>query len=184
MTRKQIMRRELTGVAVASVLVLTVVGWLTAAAQQPATSQAAPEQPTQETILEELLKERPTNAPISPMVPGQADQPAEVAATQPAHPEMSAGRLLPDGFIISKRTGRLVRQGPWWVFAFESDGKAMQDPPMRLLPCRWLEHMEAASGGGTRGVRFVVTGRVTAYRGLNYLLCENVLIVHDMGNFK
>ena len=184
MTREQTKRRELAGVAVTSVLVLTAVGWLSAAAQQPSTSQAAPEQPTQETILEELLKDRPTNAPISPTVPGRADEPAEVAATQPADTGVSAGHLLPDGYIISKRTGRLVREGQWWVFAFESDGKPMQDPPMRLLPCKWLEHMESASAGGTRGVRFIVTGRVTAYRGLNYLLCENVLIVHDMGNFE
>jgi len=184
MTPKQIMRRELTGAAVTSALILTVASWLSAAAQEPTTSQAAGEQPTQETILEELLKDRPINAPISPTVPGQAPAPAEVAATQPAETELSAGYLLPDGYIVSKRTGRLVREAAWWVFRFESDGKAMQDPPMRLLPCKWLEHMESASAGGTRGVRFVVTGRVTAYRGLNYLLCENVLIVHDMGNFK
>ena len=184
MKRKQTLQGGLIGVTVSSVLILTAAGWLSAAAQQPATSQAAPEQPTQETILEELLKDRPTNAPISPTVPGRAPEPAEVAATQPAETGVSAGHLLPDGYIISKRMGRLVREGAWWVFAFESDGKAMQDPPMRLLPCKWLEHMESASGGGTRGVRFIVTGRVTAYRGMNYLLSENVLIVHNMGNFK
>ena len=184
MTRKQTMRRELVGVAVTSALVLTVAGWLSAAAQEPATSQAAPEQPTQETILEELLKDRPTNAPISPTVPGQSPESAEAGTTEPAETEPSAGYLLPDGYIISKRMGRLVREGTWWVFAFESDGKAMQDPPMRLLPCKWLEHMESASAGSTRSVRFIVTGRVTAYRGMNYLLCENVLIVHDLGNFK
>ena len=42
----------------------------------------------------------------------------------------------------------------------------------------------AVSGGGTRGVVFVVSGEITDYHGSNYLLLRKVLVRRDMGNFR
>ncbi|MFQ6048067.1 MAG: hypothetical protein ACE5K7_01730 [Phycisphaerae bacterium] len=168
-----VMRSEVGGVA----------AWAQGAAETQPAKRTETKQPAPEQVLEELLRERPTNAPIGPSIPGEPAGP-RAAPVGSVAAEARSRPLLPDGQMIARRTGRLVREGQWWLFCFESDGKALQDPPMRLLPCRWLEHMEAASAGGTRSVRFIVTGRVTAYHGLNYLLPENVLIVHDLGNLK
>lgn len=170
---------------VALVLVLAMVGGRgpLVLAQEVPTTQPTSGQPTPEQILEELRREPTTSGPIMPSVPGRL--PVSLPGDRPM-PAAAAGEgpLLPDGHIIARRRGRLVRQGVWWSFTFESDGKARQDPPMRLLPCKQLELMEATSAGGTRNVVFVVTGRVTSYHGGNYLLPEVFWIVYDMGNFE
>jgi hypothetical protein len=184
MCRIRLVTSILTCAAISGAILLLAGPRPAALAQQaPTTEPSTPPQtqPQPEQVLQELLMEPPTNAPIAPTIPGM---PAEAPPGPSAEEAPGGGRLLPDGYIIAKRTGRLVQQGQWWLFAFEADGKPMQDPPMRMLPCRWLEHMEAASAGGTRSVLFIVTGRVTAYHGANYLLPENVLIVHDLGNFQ
>jgi len=152
-------------------------------AQDASTTRPTAGQPTPEQILEELRRQPITSGPIMHSVPG-----GRVMSPPGDRPSLPAAAgeepLLPDGYVIAKRRGRIVRQGQWWSFAFESDGKARQDPPMRLLPCRQLELMEATSAGGTRNVVFVVTGRVTSYHGGNYLLPEVFWIVYDMGNFE
>ncbi len=61
---------------------------------------------------------------------------------------------------------------------------AEPERPIRLLPDRLLETMEATSVGGTRPMMFTVIGRVTEYRGMNYLLVENVTIKRDHGNLS
>ena len=176
MTTKRQFISLMTTLAVAA----AVLGVHHATAQTPA-AQTPTTQPSQQDVLREMLRNRSVTAPIMPIAPGEAPAttPEPTAATtQPAQ------KLLPDGTMVVRRTGRLVRQGQWWLFTFESDGKALDDPPMRILPCKWLEEMEVVTGNGTRSTRFIVTGRVTDYRGSNYLLPENVLVVSDMGNFQ
>jgi len=93
-------------------------------------------------------------------------------------------RLLPDGYRLVDRPGRLQREGDFWVLAFESRSTKEAEAPLRLLPNRSLEDMEIASAGGTRPVVFIVSGEITEYHGVNYLMIQKILIRPNMGNLR
>ncbi len=100
-------------------------------------------------------------------------------AIAPAKP-----RLLPDGYRLVDRPGRLAQVSDYWVFSFESRGRGTPEMPIRLLPNRLLEDMEEFSAGGTKDIVFVVSGQVTEYRGVNYLLIQKLLTRPSVGNLK
>jgi len=85
--------------------------------------------------------------------------------------------LMHEGSFIVDRTGRLTRtaDGQQWELTFEADGRAMQDPPMLILPNLNLMKMETTVADNNRDVRFLVTGVVTEYKGRNYILLEKVV---------
>jgi hypothetical protein len=156
--------------------------------QPPATSAPAddqsdarsPRQPSVEAVLEEFQKQRPKAEPLLPST--GADE-----ASIPATTESAAGAAhmrFPDGYFLVDRTGRLVRDGSWWVFVFVSDNNPDQspDPPMKLLPNRMLERMVRESQDGTETVYFIVSGEVTDFMGENYLLLRKLLRKRDLGN--
>ncbi|HVP11521.1 MAG TPA: hypothetical protein VMV94_10080 [Phycisphaerae bacterium] len=93
-------------------------------------------------------------------------------------------KLMPDGYRIVDRPGRLTREGDYWIFSFESRGRGETELPIRLLPNRLLEDMEMASSAGSKEVVFVVSGEVTEYHGVNYLLIQKLLTRPDLGNLK
>ena len=88
-------------------------------------------------------------------------------------------KLLPEGHYLADRRGRLVSIGDNWMFVFEADGKALADPPIKLMPNRWLEKMESDVAASHETVVFRVSGEVTAYRGQNFLLLRKVLIERE-----
>jgi len=92
--------------------------------------------------------------------------------------------LLPDGYRIVDRPGRLVLQEDHFVFAFESRSQGTPERPIRLLPNRLLEDMEIVSAGGSKPVVFVISGEVTEYHGMNYLLVQKLLTRPELGNIK
>jgi len=96
----------------------------------------------------------------------------------------AAKKLLPDGSRIVDRPGRLTREGNYFTLSFESRGQGAPEMPIRLLPNRLLEDMEIVSAGGTKSIVFVVSGEVTEYRGVNYLLVQMLLVRPDLGNLK
>lgn len=108
-----------------------------------------------------------------------ASNPDDRNAIQPA-----AHKLLPDGSRIVDRPGRLTSEGEYFTFSFESRGRGAPEMPIRLLPNRLLEDMEIASAGGTKHIVFVVSGEVTEYRGVNYLLVQKLLARPNVGNLK
>jgi hypothetical protein len=63
-------------------------------------------------------------------------------------------------------------------FVFDSDGTAMQDPPMIILPNLTLVQMENATQGA-RDRKFRVTGMVTEYRGRNCILMDKAVPVAE-----
>jgi hypothetical protein len=89
-----------------------------------------------------------------------------------------------EGQMIWSRTGHLVKDDKTgqFLFAFDSDGKKMADPPMTLLPSHLLMSMEDASEKGTRPVKFKVSGMVTEYRGKNFLLIQSMQAVRDFNS--
>ena len=94
------------------------------------------------------------------------------------------GRLLPEGYHLVDRPGRLVKSAQEWTFVFEERSKGPPEPSITLQRNQQLETMEGISEGGARNVVFVVSGTVQVYHGENYLLVDNVLIRPDLGNLK
>ncbi len=86
--------------------------------------------------------------------------------------------MYSEGTFIFDRVGRLTHNadGTQAEFTFESDGKAMKDPPVIILPNLKLMTMEDVVKATNRDLRFRVTGMLTEYRGHNYLLLEKVLV--------
>jgi hypothetical protein len=154
-----------------------------ATSQPAATSQPTP--PSAEQVLKGVLENRPQAQPLLPMEPGKPVKAAiGVRAANPVQSGQERQDLLQDGYPL-KRTGRLVNDGNWWTLVPEGSGQSAEpERPIRLLPNRLLETMEATSVGGTKPLIFTVTGQVTEYRGMNYLMVLNVMIKRDQGNLS
>ncbi len=93
-----------------------------------------------------------------------ARSPRRAAATT-ANPPVAPGTM------VLWRHGWMVREpGGAWSFVFGADATGLNDPPMILLPCRMLEDMERHALRSSPDEPLLVSGRVTRYRGRNYLL--------------
>jgi hypothetical protein len=129
-------------------------------------------------LLDSLLK--PTTdagKPLQPIQEGPVpDATTGKNAVAPMAPQLN---LVREGSYIVDRTGRLTRSstGQPPELTFDSDGKALQDPPMIILPNLMLMRMEKAVSDNARDLRFKVTGMVTEYNGRNYILLEKVVVV-------
>lgn len=162
-----------------AVMVLMLFGGLFALASD-STSSTVSSQPVAKDVLNDLLRQGP---PVTPptMQPQslqskrkkQAFESPVILPTGKAAPRQ---KLLPEGHHISDRRGRIVRSGEQWVFVFESDGKALADPPITVLPNSWLEKIEVGLTARGAGAIYRVSGEVTCYHGRNYLLLRKVLI--------
>jgi hypothetical protein len=115
------------------------------------------------------------SATKGPMVDGSSGK----DAVAPGAPTMNVMR---EGTFIVKRVGRLTKSvdGQQMEFTFDSDRKAMKDPPVVILPNLKLMQMENAIAGSSRDLRFRVSGVVTEYKGRNYVLLDQVVVVPDI----
>jgi hypothetical protein len=158
--------------------------------EQPAASSAAPAtQPSggnsprnlsAEQMLSRMLKSPPTAAkPLQPVTdsPGP-DSKSGAGAIAPNAPTVT---VLREGTFIVDRVGRLSRNadGSQAEFQFDSDSKAMKDPPVIILPNQKLMSMENAVGSASRDLRFRITGMLTEYHSRNYILLDKVVVVPD-----
>ena len=115
-----------------------------------------------EDVLAALQQQAPAETAM-PVLPAPMDEPPARSAT------VSLG-VMPDGAMLVNRPGRMIRQGDWWSFAFESDRPEYPEPPMRLLPSQSVQLMLRASERGNVGLVFLISGEVTLFDGENYLL--------------
>lgn len=162
-----------------------------AAPAAPASARPEPVEPRREPSASEILdalssqKRGEFRPVVRPTLPGRATRTELAPEGRPRDAVVPADtRLLPDGYRLVDRPGRMQREGDFWVFSFESRSTQKAEPPIRLLPNRYLEDMEIASAGGTRPVVFLVSGDVTEYHGVNYLLVQKLLLRPDLGNLK
>ncbi len=131
-------------------------------------------QPSQsaKSMLDDMLRPTAdTNArPLQPV----SQQPVvdKTSGNAAISPDAPAVNLLPEGSLIVDRVGRLAKasDGTNWEFHFESDGKALKDPPLMVLPNRNLMLMEDLIKETNKDVKFRITGSITDYRGRNYVL--------------
>jgi hypothetical protein len=175
----------LTAIAAVALVALSLPAETTettpAAATAPATRPAdVTDEATADAVIRALLEAR-VKRPLLPRAVSTApsSQPATVAPKSIIRP-----LPMPPGAMIVDRVGRLVREegGGWWALHFESEKKVLYEAPIRLLPNRLLEEMEQAQAKGAKaGVKFIVSGEVTEYRGRRYLLIRKMLIKRNFG---
>lgn len=149
-------------------------------AASPTTRPASEIAPADQ-VLNQMLRGSgsPAPRPLAPLPdPPAVDRSSGDAAVAPGAPSQSVMR---EGTFIIDRVGRLSRtaDGSHAQFTFESDGRALRDPPVLLLPNLKLMAMESAVKASTRDLKFRITGMVTEYNGRNYVLLEKVLVVPD-----
>ena len=95
-------------------------------------------------------------------------------------PDTPAQALVREGTYVIDRAGTVHpsddQRGLEFVFAADGEQRAAAvDPPMLLLPNLNLMAVESVIRS-TPDRRFRVTGRVTEYRGRNYLLLQKVVV--------
>jgi hypothetical protein len=150
------------------------------------TTQPSSQQPTTrplpaDQLLNQMLK--PSNSAAKPLQSEPSIPPVDTstgaAAVAPGAQQIN---VIREGTFLVDRTGRLTKSadGQNWEFTFEADSRAMQDPPVIILPNLKLMAMEQAVQSSNRDVRFRVTGMVTEYSGRNYLLMERVVVIPEL----
>ena len=148
-------------------------------AARPGATREAP-QPSADEVLGQMLKPRRTGNERELVVtdPPGVDKTSGRGAVVPNAPVVN---VLREGTPVVNRVGRLspTADGGAAEFTFESDGQALRDPPLLILPNLKLMLMEDSVRGANRDLRFRVTGIVTEYRGRNYLLLEKVSVLND-----
>lgn len=131
-------------------------------------------------VLDQLLK--PPANPSQPLQPG-ADKPASdkssgSAALKPGAPKVQLKR---EGEYIWDRIARITHNANGQTeLSFDSDGKALRDPPMIVLPNLLLQQMEEQITSSNRDLRFRVSGMITEYHGRNYILILRSVIPQDV----
>lgn len=165
-----------------------------AEATQPESEQQAEEDvPSAEQVLQDLLRRRQQNPLIEPAQPTEqatlptAEPEAAPAAKVGTAPRVPRQTLKREGQFIVTRRGYLTRStigATPWMYTFASDGDAMADPPMLLMPCRQLENMERIVEERGTEVAFIVSGQVFVYHNQNYLLPTLVKLAPDRGNLS
>jgi len=82
------------------------------------------------------------------------------------------GGLYREGRRLMDREGRVNRVGSRTLFIFDTG-----DAPVVLMPNKKLERMEILSDLGRKSMRFRVSGRISEYRGRNYLSMTKLVVI-------
>jgi hypothetical protein len=149
-----------------------------APASQPTTKVSAATMPA-DLLLQQMLRPAggPAAKPLTPIenLPTFSQTVGAVVAPGPPTPT-----LIREGDYIQNRVGRLNKTGDGqFEFIFDSDGAALKDPPLIILPNLKLMQMESAVTAGNRDLKFRITGQVTEYKGKNYILIEKAVVPPD-----
>jgi hypothetical protein len=162
---------------IAAFITLTIVAPVAfAQSTQPSATMPAQQK------LDAMLKPLGPSGGARPLQPQPGPVPIDattgMAAVAPGAPQMTVMR---EGTFLVDRMGRLTRaaDGQTWEFTFESDGRAMKDPPVVILPNLKLMAMEQAVKSTNRDLKFRITGMLTEYNGRNYVLLEKVVVPPD-----
>ncbi len=117
-------------------------------------------------IIEAFEKDRPVNRPVRAR--GHQGEAVRGSTQQ-------SKSLMRDGEYVNNVRGRLMRDGAWWSFVFESDTPESPHPPLRLLPNQQLARIVVESEASAEQPVFVLSGEVTLFESRNYLLIRKAL---------
>jgi hypothetical protein len=155
-------------------VLLSASGVLAQTKPSATTKPAKPPAPDQ--LLNSMLKPPSDSGRV---LQPQGESPKDdVTTARSVAPNAPAVRLRREGTTINDAVCRLTKSadGQQWELTLEADGRAMQDPPLIILPNLNLSAMESAVNNASRDLRFRVTGVVTEYKGRNYILLEKVVV--------
>jgi hypothetical protein len=140
---------------------------------QPAERRTTLRKPAQADILKDLLEQQEMRVlPVQPRTFGESAQAAGVGEDgQP---------LLIEGTSLVERPGRFVRETGASKLVFHVEGASQIPREMEVLENQFLETMEREAEAGFSD--FIISGRVTRYRGRNYVLLTKVLRRTSHGN--
>jgi len=152
--------------------------------QRSPTTQAGNTSPSAQSVLDKLIVDKPraTTTPAIKTTPTTTTtSTARLPAIEAVAPNEPKAVRLHDGDVL-QGTGRLIKdeKNNSYIFAFDSDGKQMYDPPVALLPCHRLETMEEAASKGARTIKFKISGEITEYQGKNYLHLRDWRVIRDL----
>jgi hypothetical protein len=160
----------------ALITVLLIASSTFAQTTRPTTRPIEP--PNPDLMLRQLLSPaRPSVKPLEPVdFPPEKDLTSKMAVA----PKTDTQNLIREGSYIPIRVGRLTRTADGQAeLTFESDGSALKDPPMLILPNVKLMAMETMVKNSSRDLKFNVAGMVTEYNGRNYILLDLVVAKQD-----
>jgi hypothetical protein len=79
--------------------------------------------------------------------------------------------LVHEQTMLLSRRGRVSRGSTGaWLFVFDADAQGLADPPMVLMPCLLLEHLEQRVWRSGASVPVLISGRAYVYDNRNYLM--------------
>jgi len=163
-----------------AIVILTFgsVGWSQTTRPASPTTRPAGASPSVDDMFKQLLvPARPTPKPLDP-APNVSK--TDISSSKAIAPNAPPVNLVREGTVVFDRRGRLHRMGDGqYEFSFESDGQAMKDPPMLVLPSLKLMDLENAIKISSRELRFSITGMVTEYNGRNYILLDKAVVVTE-----
>ena len=161
-----------------SAFIIFVLGIAVSASAQTTRPTTRPsEPPNPDMMLRQLLSPaRQTPKPLEPVDFPREDTTSKTAVA----PRVDSQNLIREGSYLPDRIGRLTKTPDGQLeFTFESDGLALKDPPMLILPNLKLMAMETMVKNSSRDLKFHVAGMVTEYNGRNYILLEQVVAKQD-----
>lgn len=137
----------------------------------PTASAEAPDQPSDpkhdtssrtDPSAADLLKEMSGPSPRASIIPRGPAGIAEGGTERTAE--------VREGVSLVSRRGRVVRDGGSLTFVTDNDDAAKSLPPMTLMPCLNLEAIDRILRQHGPGSVFLMSGRVFAHEGRNFLL--------------
>lgn len=129
----------------------------------------ATSRPSAADIIKAFERDRPVNTPVRPRR-WQEGAPGGERGTG-----TRTQGLLREGEYIHNAVGRLIRDGSWWAFRFESNGSEAPRPPIRVLPNQQLERLQMEVRASAESPVFIVSGELTLFESSNYVLLRKVL---------
>ena len=144
-----------------------------ASAPAPTLSNTPPSYNSTQRLPDEILNGNRRQTIVLPSEPREGDEAPEGSGGVVAKlaPEV---QRLPEGYVIGARPARIKSDGDWQVAYLIPQEGMPETPPLRLLPNQYLEMIETVLADAGTTTQFLLTGRVTEFQGVNYLLVEHI----------
>jgi hypothetical protein len=131
-------------------------------------------------VLDQMLKPPSKGSQQLAPVPDKSatDKTSGSGAVKPDAPVVGLKR---EGEYIWNREARITHTASGQTeLTFESDGKALRDPPMLILPNQLLQQMEDQVASASKDFKYRVSGMITEYRGRNHILLVRAVVIPDV----